>query len=106
MEAQAFGRVHRIGQEKETYFAKVVVLDSVDQRLLSMQEAKNKRISGILKEGVSDRPVPKLEELIALFGVESDENPGNKPTEGVVVVDDIRGGQEARPVPAVDTAAA
>jgi hypothetical protein len=106
MEAQAFGRVHRIGQEKETYFAKVVVLDSVDQRLLSMQEAKDKRISGILKEGASDRPVPELKEMIALFGVESDENPGNKPTEGVVVVDDAREGEEVRPIPVVDAGAA
>ena len=106
MEGQAFGRVHRIGQEKETYFAKVVVLDSVDQRLLSMQEAKNKRISGILKEGASDRPTPKLEELIALFGVESDEDPENKRTEEVIAVDDAGEGEGARPTPAVDRAAA
>lgn len=105
MESQAFGRVHRIGQEKETYFAKVVVLDSVDQRLLSMQEAKNKRISGILKENANDKALPKLEELIALFGVESDEDSADKPTE-VIVVDDAEEGQEVRPTPAVDAAAA
>ncbi|KAK3294100.1 SNF2 family N-terminal domain-containing protein [Chaetomium fimeti] len=78
MENQAFGRVHRIGQEKETYFTKIVVQDSVDQRLVDMQEEKSKRISSILKEGVSRRTVPTLEEVVALFGAGNDEDSGKK----------------------------
>ncbi|KAH6855854.1 P-loop containing nucleoside triphosphate hydrolase protein [Chaetomium sp. MPI-CAGE-AT-0009] len=80
METQAFGRVHRIGQQKETYFAKIVVQDSVDQRLVDMQEEKSKRISGLLKEGVSRRKVLTLEELVRLFGVENDDPSGKKTT--------------------------
>ena len=31
---QAFGRVFRIGQDKETHFVKMVVQETVDERLL------------------------------------------------------------------------
>jgi hypothetical protein len=37
VEQQAFGRIFRIGQEKDTYMTRIVVKNSVDMRLLSMQ---------------------------------------------------------------------
>jgi hypothetical protein len=37
VEQQAFGRIFRIGQEKDTFMTRIVVKNSVDMRLLSMQ---------------------------------------------------------------------
>lgn len=33
-ERQAFGRVLRIGQEKETYFARIIIKDTVDAGII------------------------------------------------------------------------
>jgi len=35
---QAFGRVFRIGQEKQTYFVKMVVEETVDSRIILARE--------------------------------------------------------------------
>jgi hypothetical protein len=73
MENQAFGRVHRIGQEKETYFVKIVVKDSIDEALLQMQEGKASMIAKALQEeDASQKTVPTIEELMRLFGVGAD----------------------------------
>lgn len=81
MEDQAFGRVHRIGQQKETYFTKIIVRDSIDEMLLNTQDAKEKRISDVFKEGVDRREMPTLEELIRLFGLDNDGNYTDKATQ-------------------------
>lgn len=33
-ENQAFGRIHRIGQEKETYIVKIVIEGTIDDRIM------------------------------------------------------------------------
>lgn len=74
METQAFGRVHRIGQDKETHFAKIVVKDSIDERLVQMQEEKDRDISRALGEdGAEGRAVLTLEELGRLFGEDEED---------------------------------
>ncbi|KAI9649741.1 hypothetical protein NHQ30_002322 [Ciborinia camelliae] len=40
VEQQAFGRIFRIGQNKETWMTRIVVRNSVDMRLLGMQDWK------------------------------------------------------------------
>ncbi|KAL2261278.1 hypothetical protein VTK26DRAFT_4482 [Humicola hyalothermophila] len=74
MENQAFGRVHRIGQRKETYFVKIAVKDTVDERLLAMQGDKDRLIRQALQEDAAHRTAPTLEELMKLFGVDAAEN--------------------------------
>ena len=74
MENQAFGRVHRIGQLKETYFVKIVVKDSVDERLLAMQHDKEQLISKALQEDAKHKTAPTLEELMKLFGEDVETN--------------------------------
>jgi hypothetical protein len=89
MENQAFGRVHRIGQEKETYFVKIVVKDSIDQALLQMQEGKATMIAKALQEDASQKTVPTLEELVRLFGLGADGGAvagGDEETVGDVIV--------------------
>lgn len=80
---KAFARVFRIGQEQKTYITRYVVEDTVDERLIEMQEEKSEVISGAL----DDRSVLArltLPELLRLFGsVAYDEN--SKP---FILVDD------------------
>lgn len=40
VEQQAFGRIFRIGQKKETHMTRIVVRNSVDMRMLNMQLSK------------------------------------------------------------------
>lgn len=76
MENQAFGRVHRIGQEKETYFVKIIVKDSIDERLLEMQQGKEQMISKALQEDAKHKTAPTLEELVRLFGADGGDGAG------------------------------
>ena len=80
---EAFARVHRIGQKEETYITRCVVEDTVDERLIEMQEEKK----DIISTAMDDRSVMAnltLPELLKLFGpVAYDEN--SKP---FILVDD------------------
>ncbi len=60
MERQAFGRVHRIGQKKETHFCKIIAKNTIDERLLDMQEEKDKFIAKALNDDFTNtkRPSP------------------------------------------------
>ena len=87
---EAFARVHRIGQTEETYITRCVVEDTVDERLMEMQEEKR----GIISTAMNDRSIMAhltLSELLKLFGpVAYDEN--SKP---FIMVDDELAGQPA-----------
>ncbi|THY48497.1 hypothetical protein D6C99_05450 [Aureobasidium pullulans] len=49
-EDQAFGRLYRIGQEKETTFTKIVVKNSIDEMLMDIQKKKNFDINQVLSD--------------------------------------------------------
>ena len=53
MERQAFGRVHRIGQLKETHFCKIIAKNTIDERLVDMQEEKDEFISRTLNDDLT-----------------------------------------------------
>jgi len=80
--------VFRVGQNQETYITRCVVEDTVDERLVEMQEEKSKVIS----TAMDDRSIMAqltLPELLKLFGpVAYDEN--SKPFILVEDVDDKR----------------
>jgi len=83
VEQQAFARVHRIGQTQETYITRFTIEDTVDDRLLAMQE-KKKEIIGAAMDDRSVLSQLTLAELLRLFGdVAYDEN--SKP---FILVDD------------------
>jgi hypothetical protein len=54
VEQQAFGRIFRMGQKKETYMTRLVVRNSVDMRLLGMQEWKLKACEKAIDENGED----------------------------------------------------
>lgn len=50
MEKQAFGRVARIGQQKNTYLAKFVADKTIESDMIRLQDMKLEDIAMVLKE--------------------------------------------------------
>ncbi len=63
----AFCRVHRIGQIHDTYITRFKVEDSVDDRLLAVQERKKQLISAAIDNKTVLSQL-SLGELMDLFG--------------------------------------
>ncbi|TVY51440.1 Helicase-like transcription factor CHR28 [Lachnellula cervina] len=94
VEQQAFGRIFRIGQCKETYMTRIVVKNSVDMRLLTMQMHKLQDLENAIAEGDTSKGL-SLMELANLFGflrtradgeimgVEADYDDGDSSSGGV-----------------------
>ncbi|KAM7207765.1 81e4ad1c-ff53-4b31-96ff-86feb7e2e2d8 [Naviculisporaceae sp. PSN 640] len=86
VEDQAHGRVHRIGQEKETFFVKILAKGTIDERIFDLQEKKAGDIKKALQEGVKYKKPPTLEEMCDIFGeVAAAEN---ETGEVIVIQDD------------------
>ncbi|KAI9051714.1 hypothetical protein LZ554_004754 [Drepanopeziza brunnea f. sp. 'monogermtubi'] len=69
VEQQAFGRIFRIGQLKETYMTRLVVKNSVDMRMLSMQLHKLRNLERAMRDGESKAtPNLSMKQLSNLFG--------------------------------------
>jgi len=75
IEAQAFGRVQRIGQTKPMYFAKIMARNTIDQVLVDVQTQKENNIAAVLQDNKSEtiRKDPTVEELLRLFGGGDDD---------------------------------
>jgi len=65
VEAQATDRAHRIGQSKVVTSIKLIARDTVEHRVIAMQEKKRAMISGLLD---SESAIPDQAELIELIG--------------------------------------
>ena len=74
VEQQAFARIFRIGQESETFITRLIVKNTVDEKLQKMQDDK----SAVIGEAIDSPKILEkrtLPELMALFGrVSEDEN--------------------------------
>lgn len=69
VEQQAFGRVLRLGQEKETYFVRLATNNTIDERILAMQKRKMKGIDAALQDDGKVTKSLKLEEVAEFFGI-------------------------------------
>lgn len=49
-EQQAFCRVFRIGQKEKTYLSRVCIRQSIDERLIEMQEEKQTEINKVMEK--------------------------------------------------------
>lgn len=84
VEQQAFGRIFRIGQNKHTYMTRIVVKNSVDMRLLTMQLHKLTNLEKAIKEDDDEEgegcrrggKVLGLRELANLFGFLREDGDG------------------------------
>ncbi len=69
IEQQAFGRVYRIGQHKDTYVTRLVVHNTIDQRMLSLQTDKVKTIDRVMQDTDASIMEPlSVTDLASLFG--------------------------------------
>lgn len=66
-EEQAFGRVYRKVQEKETFLVRLIAEDSIDSRMAEIKELKNIITSRFTEEGLPYIMEPKTEIEIAEF---------------------------------------
>ncbi|KAK8011522.1 hypothetical protein PG990_010487 [Apiospora arundinis] len=73
IENQAFGRVYRIGQTKETFLQCILVKGTIDQRIHDLQEKKMREIEQAMhySKGLS------VDEIISLFGNLTEDEDGN-----------------------------
>ncbi|XP_022229879.2 transcription termination factor 2 [Drosophila obscura] len=68
LEAQAQDRIYRVGQKKDVKIYKFVCLDTVEQRILTLQEHKLELANGVLTgAGVSSKLT--IDDLKGLFGI-------------------------------------
>ncbi|KAJ7161127.1 SNF2 family N-terminal domain-containing protein [Mycena filopes] len=69
VENQAFDRIHRLGQTRPVFIHRVVIADTVEDRILALQERKQNLADGSLGEGngKSCRALSR-KELATLFG--------------------------------------
>ncbi|OBT72359.1 hypothetical protein VF21_07500 [Pseudogymnoascus sp. 05NY08] len=75
VEQQAFGRIFRIGQLKETHVARFVVKNTVDMRILDMQKEKMSEIDGAMIAAGKPLAPLSIEEMASLFGnLEKDDD--------------------------------
>ncbi|KAK3902374.1 81e4ad1c-ff53-4b31-96ff-86feb7e2e2d8 [Staphylotrichum tortipilum] len=88
-EQQAFGRVHRIGQTKEMYFASVLAKDTIDEGMLRLREEKARRIARALQEDGSGAGSTAftVEDVKRLLG-NGEDGEGEGDERKVIVVDD------------------
>ena len=68
VEAQATDRAHRIGQQNVVTSIKLVARDTVEQRVLDMQEKKRALITELLDPENSAAPALDADELVNLIG--------------------------------------
>ncbi|KAK0629602.1 hypothetical protein B0T17DRAFT_506136 [Bombardia bombarda] len=77
LEEQAFGRVYRMGQTKETWYARILVEKTIDMRLANLQAQKARMIERAIKEHDSSNTTLTPDELVELFRkprrIENDE---------------------------------
>ncbi|KAI0411311.1 SNF2 family N-terminal domain-containing protein [Xylaria grammica] len=66
IEMQAFARVFRIGQNKETHFLRIIAQNTIDNRMEVLQAEKSENINQVLEPG--ERKKLSTEEIAALFG--------------------------------------
>ncbi|KAI1735364.1 SNF2 family N-terminal domain-containing protein [Xylaria scruposa] len=66
IEMQAFARVFRISQNKETYLLRIIANNTIDNRMEALQKKKVKNISKVLEPGEMNKLT--IEEIATLFG--------------------------------------
>jgi SNF2 family DNA or RNA helicase len=66
-EDQAIDRVHRLGQTKPVHVTRFIIKDSIEERIMELQERKKMLAQGALGAGSSELRQIRIEELRLLF---------------------------------------
>jgi SNF2 family DNA or RNA helicase len=75
IEDQCFGRVYRIGQEKETSLCRLLVRGTIDEKMEAIKKRKELEIDSLMNNK-NLRESLGLRELLGLFGVVQDNSKG------------------------------
>ncbi|MFL5281896.1 MAG: DEAD/DEAH box helicase [Rhodopila sp.] len=73
VEEQASDRAHRIGQTKSVFVYKLIAADTVEERIIALQERKAELANLALGEDGASLPPIAAEDIDFLFGVEADQ---------------------------------
>ncbi|KAI7089867.1 hypothetical protein KC356_g2039 [Hortaea werneckii] len=76
VEQQAFCRVFRIGQTKETEMIRFVVSNTIDSAMMAMKERKTEEIDQVMEEA-RKKDLPDVSELLRLFGEVGEDDEGH-----------------------------
>jgi SNF2 family DNA or RNA helicase len=75
VEAQAYCRAFRIGQDKKVEVVRFVVKDSIDEDLIKMQDRKDVEVSGAIGPDSHGKRAT-IQQLLELFGSVQEEDDG------------------------------
>jgi len=67
VEAQAIDRAHRIGQDKKVFAYKLIVKDSIEEKIVSLQEKKKNLADSLIGEDSASLKKMSEKEILALF---------------------------------------
>merc|ERR1712025_1482461 len=68
-EDQCFDRIHRLGQTKDVNIVKFIMRDSIESKMLDIQEKKKDLISGAFRRTDAQRRAQRVQDIRALFGM-------------------------------------
>ncbi len=68
-EEQCFDRIHRLGQVRDVKIIKFVMKNSIEQRMLAIQEKKRNLIAGAFRQSDSERRAQRIQDILDLFGI-------------------------------------
>ena len=77
VEQQAFCRVFRIGQQKETQMLRIVVKNSIDAAMQSVKDRKQVDIDALMNDRAKRNEKPSVTDLMRLFGELGQDEEGN-----------------------------
>ncbi len=74
-EFQCFDRIHRLGQSKDVQITKFVMKDSIEERMLALQDKKKELISGAFRQRQTEhqRRQQRIQDIRDIFGITSSQ---------------------------------
>ena len=68
-EWQCFDRIHRLGQKKEVTIYKYITKDSIEEKMLEIQDKKKDLIAGAFQMPAEERRRQRVDDIRNIFGI-------------------------------------
>ena len=69
IEWQCFDRIHRLGQTKQVFIYKFITKDSIEERMIQIQNDKKNLISGAFHMPEEERRRQRIGDIRTIFGI-------------------------------------